>query len=409
MRLANNVTLSLTDSQGEAAVITITDVVSNKATAGWKCERWGSGHGGRLSSQQEACVPLPLLSTAWAGGGLTNPAARMVYAPAATRHPCHPCLHNAAGRCRPTRRDNCTCVPEVALLGGGRFRVMPQWRRATLPGRLADTTLQVPAGATAGGAGQGGIEWCVQLGRQGAGMLLVTARTARQAMQPGRLCTPTQPLCAPPGVVHRHHVGRLLLGHRCAVQRVGRRAAPPAARLQALQQHWGHPAGAYVQLGGAHARCATTPVRSRAPLCVVMHPNTRVLGKLIKPPGQAQPLAPLGAGALLPPPPRPQLCCPRQLCAPPGIPWASSGAARHTCHHAPTSSLRPRRPCPARSTRLPTHLVDTTARHLPPPRTATQPAHPTTRGMRLRPNLPPPAWRGRTTGLPLPTTSCTSC
>lgn len=34
-------------------------------------------------------------------------------------------------------------MPNAELLGGGRFRVQPQWRRFTLPGSVVDTTLQV--------------------------------------------------------------------------------------------------------------------------------------------------------------------------------------------------------------------------------------------------------------------------
>lgn len=54
------------------------------------------------------------------------------------------CPHpSPTGRCRPSKRDNCTCTPDAALLGGGSFLAMPQWRRSTLPGPRADTMFQV--------------------------------------------------------------------------------------------------------------------------------------------------------------------------------------------------------------------------------------------------------------------------
>lgn len=60
-RLATNVVLSLTSAQGQNATINITDIVFNKATAGWQCEWWtGQWSAADSLASTPELVPLPM-------------------------------------------------------------------------------------------------------------------------------------------------------------------------------------------------------------------------------------------------------------------------------------------------------------------------------------------------------------
>lgn len=161
-KLVTAVTLSLTDADGYVAAINITDILMNKATAGWQCERQpGLPWAATLLCLRRAACATPLLtgtSTTTArtrviarqgpqqsGQEITRPAPGCRGLTCIPQHAdcrAHMLCPPSTGQCRPSRYDNCSCVPNAALLGGGRFSVIPQWRRATRPGPLADTTFQ---------------------------------------------------------------------------------------------------------------------------------------------------------------------------------------------------------------------------------------------------------------------------
>lgn len=180
-KLSTVVTLSLPpDAQNETPTINITGIVMDAATAGWKCEPcalcslwhgppmarpaalgrpWAVQH--LLATRADLYVSCLRLSSpaglraapetvrcrmrcgaVWrlrAPFSIYIPPSPAIYLPS----PAPPWVPPIPGRCRPTVRDNCTCVPNAALLSPASFLVMPLWRRFTLPGPVVDTTFQV--------------------------------------------------------------------------------------------------------------------------------------------------------------------------------------------------------------------------------------------------------------------------
>lgn len=157
-RLATTVTLSLTDAQGAAAAVNVTSILLDKTTAGWQCALLA------CATTWRGLPPRGLALELWQD--LLHCACTLCRLPhcwpSPSQHPAPGPSAPPAGYCRPSKRDNCSCVPDAALLGGGRFRVMPQWRRNTLPGALADTILQVWAPGKAQDTNKRGGHACSQ-------------------------------------------------------------------------------------------------------------------------------------------------------------------------------------------------------------------------------------------------------
>lgn len=226
----------------------------------------------------------------------------------AVRHPALAISRYAApGRCRPTKRDNCSCIPNAVLLGGGSFRVMPQWRRFTRPGPVVDTTFQV-GWEGLGTHSVGGQVWAPAKGMHI--MARCEQRVRSKVPQPFGVCacgdsgTGTRAPCAymavcthakacsspapfgSPGVLHRDHFGWLLLQHGGHMRLVGCALQPAAAQLHAVQQHRRDASRAHLHLSEGrssrlvHDGCHRLPMPACMPPPSPCHDETAAVGCL---------------------------------------------------------------------------------------------------------------------------------
>lgn len=142
--LSSVVTLSLSpDAQNETPVINITGIVMDSPTAGWKCEPCPLHGPLRARSLRHRSLPRCRAAPAGNRADLSASCLRRFSSPAPIPCPCHGNHAPTPGLCRPTTRDDCACIPNAVLLGPASFRVMPQWRRFTLPGPVVDKNFQV--------------------------------------------------------------------------------------------------------------------------------------------------------------------------------------------------------------------------------------------------------------------------